>query len=175
MNKDYQFYFWILQSRRMISKFSILLILVALGTTLHTQHQQTTNLGNMTLPQLINEAQTLQQRAANNTELSSQITQPNELATFLQRVVKAELQDLYTFESTLLPVVALSPKTCADLTPADRAALVQKIECAQNNVQRLIQSIDQAQGASLRDDLLRRATLQYMYLEQVKLGLKKPC
>ena len=72
-------------------------------------------------------------------------------------------------------MISLSPDTCADLNDADRQALISKIECAQTNVQKLISSVDQMQAATLRDDLMRRANLQYMYLEQVKLGLRKPC
>lgn len=111
----------------MISKFSILFLLLALGTTLRTQHEQTTNVANLTLPQVIGGLQTLKDRASNNTESAKQITDPTQLTNYLEGVVKSELKDLYMFESTLLPVVALSPDTCADLTAADRAALIQKV------------------------------------------------
>lgn len=85
------------------------------------------------------------------------------------------MKDLYMFQSTLLPVISLSSDACADLRDSDRTALISKIECAQNNVQTLINSIDKMSTATLRDDLMRRANLQYMYLEQVKLGLRKSC
>ena len=69
----------------------------------------------------------------------------------------------------------MSPDTCADLSDADRADLVKKVECAQNNIQNLITSVDQMNNATLREELMRRASLQYLYLEQVKLGIQKQC
>lgn len=81
----------------MISKASILLILVALGSSLHTQHEQTTAVKDLTFPQVISGLETLQQRAANNTDYSKRIVQPNELIAYLEKVLNSEVRDLYMF------------------------------------------------------------------------------
>lgn len=79
------------------------------------------------------------------------------------------------FESSLIPVVSLNPDACATLTDSNRSSLVQKVEVAQANVKKLVDDVDGIDNATLREDLLRRSSLQYAYLEQVKLGLKRQC
>lgn len=71
--------------------------------------------------------------------------------------------------------MSLNPDACASLTDSNRSSLIQKVELAQANVKKLVDTVDAIDNATVREDLLRRSSLQYAYLEQVKLGLKRQC
>jgi hypothetical protein len=128
-----------------------------------------------TLSQTITGFQTLQSNADASSRATNFIRGDAELTAFLESVIKSQVSDLQSFDSSLIPQFSLSPSACANLSDPSTMGLLQRVEQAQSSVESLVVTVNQIPNATIKDDLLRRASLQYLYLDQVRSALQRQC
>ena len=79
----------------------------------------------------------------------------------MERAINTQLDDLYAFEAAVIPTLNIGPSTCSNITDAQRDQLLDKLNCAINNTDKLSTYIANSTNATLSNDLYRRAALQY--------------
>ena len=148
----------------MISRFVILGLLFLASSALHVEHNQATDFSSASYTQAISDLSAFQKEVAANTQYSTHITDIADFTKYLERTLNSELADLETYESEIIPSVAITPSSCSNLTNTESQQLIKKLECALDKTKNLTDYFSTLDNATLQQDLYRRANLQYLYL-----------
>lgn len=148
----------------MNSRFALVALFLVGTMALHLEHQQAINTSTTTMQDVLDDLTGFQQEVAANTNYSNSLTDNKDFVQFLERTLSSELFDLYALQQDLIPTIGISPKTCSNLSETERAGLIKNLECALGKLTNLTDYLEKLSNATNKEDLYRRASLQYSYL-----------
>lgn len=149
----------------MISKLTVVSLLVLTVFALHIEHEQLNVTGGTSIEQAVSDFTAFNKSVFANTAYSQKITDNQAFSEFLTRALEKEMADLYLVEASLIPIVAVNKNSCSNLTVDERNELIKKLECVQKNLMNLTSYLEKQGNATIQQELYRRASLQYIYVE----------
>ena len=108
-----------------MSKVVLLALLLSLSLCLHVDHQHQSSQHLEPVESLNDTIETLEAIQSNlSSSIDGSFLGDGELVQFLENVIKSNVDDLYNFEVETIPVVALNPHICSNLSQENKQRLV---------------------------------------------------